>query len=1103
MTTTATTMVSQSKKNTALRSNTTTSGSSNCCDDDDYDENNDLPIILDIINSTNFNKRNRSYYYNYKNCITSLKIKKQAKVTTLMKMKKMIVGCSSIISFIYYWNNQTIAFCLVSSMLIRPTPIPPPFPFSFHRHHHRHHRVRSSLQQRHQQLPVLSSSLSSPSSSSFHHHYNHYGVHYRNDSRRRRRIVTKTKTTTKSKTKTTCLFQSSVPNSSSSSNSDNNYSHPAPLLGIAEAHLNLGNTINSNDGDGDDGVNNGKYNDSMDIVGASSSSINGDGEAFVAPLPMGRGETASLSDGDDNNIILNTVDLVDGKKMSMQHREDTTVLEVLGLDRSHQQQEQQQILNAVKESTKTATIRDENDNGDDENGTSDPKPDEVKFYSLWQRRPGRGESQGNTADDGVSSSLSSENKDSLNKMNSREVIKQREASARKWSEWMISGRKVRDDNNSNVESFQSPSFDTVASLESSSATSSNEGGGGIGSGNRMTDTATVLEFLPTAAAIVSASGGNDVEISRDNNESDEIFNVASPSSGGEDSTVASTTTMTLLSSSSPSSQTLDGIFIVEDKEASSIRGMAGLGTKLFSKNSKNKSASIIGGKSLRGIPGKRIMDKTMTMMTMRRQKKRQPTTSKESKNKGTKLSTKSIPIKRRRGQLREPGRISACDWRQNIINLPSSTILRDVRDPVSWVFVWAMLWSIMYECLKRVAEASSSSVVATLSSGGGVGRAATLTSTTTTRLGLPAVRWLNAAAWLTKHMCLPTVQHTMMVSAVSLLLVFRTNSAYQRFAEGRKIWNDIVDTSRDFSRMIKLYEFAIGTSKCRRINSLLASFPYLLRHRIRPSLMTFYRVNDSNIERDPEHSLLLYPDESLRDTDPELIALAKDEEETGFIRRKTRELCWVDRRTLPWKLIPGSALELCARAQNRPLWVCDRMAKELAVVEDSTTKFTNRERMALIGYVDKLSRSIGACERIHQTVVPMNYARHALRSLTVWLWTLPFVLVKDLGLLTGPVVAVLSWILFGVYEIGSRIEDPFQGTLRLSVYCDAIRRDVLADSIARDTAFILEEEGQSSSEKEGDYDAIFELDSESEEYDGDDLPPKKKKQMMWSFPGVN
>ena len=344
-------------------------------------------------------------------------------------------------------------------------------------------------------------------------------------------------------------------------------------------------------------------------------------------------------------------------------------------------------------------------------------------------------------------------------------------------------------------------------------------------------------------------------------------------------------------------------------------------------------------------------------------------------------------------------------------------------------------------------------------------------------------------------MCLPAVQHSMMVSAMSLLLVFRTNSAYQRFAEGRKIWNDIVDTARDFSRMVKLFEFAIGREKCRRINALLASFPYLLRHRIRPSLMTFYRVNDSNVERDPENSLLLYPDESLRDTDADAAVLAYDEEGKGggASRRKTRELCWVDKGTLPWKLIPGSALELCARAQNRPLWVCDRMAKELVMVPDELPLFTNRERLALIGYVDKLSRSIGACERIHQTVVPLNYARHALRSLTVWLWTLPVVLVNDLGLLTGPVVGVVAWILYGVYEIGSRIEDPFQGTLRLSIYCDAIRRDVLADAIARDTAFDLGEERKLTDDEEGEYDAIFELESESEEYGGD-FNKKKRTQ---------
>lgn len=91
-------------------------------------------------------------------------------------------------------------------------------------------------------------------------------------------------------------------------------------------------------------------------------------------------------------------------------------------------------------------------------------------------------------------------------------------------------------------------------------------------------------------------------------------------------------------------------------------------------------------------------------------------------------------------------------------------------------------------------------------------------------------------------------------------------------------------------------------------------------------------------------------------------------------------------------------------------------------------------------------------------MVPLNYARHTLRALTLWLFTLPFALVKDLKAGTGPIIFLVSWLLFGVYEIGVRIEDPFQGTLRLSIMCDMVRRDVLADESIRSTAFQLETE---------------------------------------------
>jgi len=313
-------------------------------------------------------------------------------------------------------------------------------------------------------------------------------------------------------------------------------------------------------------------------------------------------------------------------------------------------------------------------------------------------------------------------------------------------------------------------------------------------------------------------------------------------------------------------------------------------------------------------------------------------------------------------------------------------------------------------------------------------------------------------------MCLSSLPHSLMSSALSLLLVFKTNSAYQRFAEGRKIWENIINNSRDMYRMINLYENEMGRSKRRRLQRLLAAFPYLLRHRIRPNLI-MYRVDDMENVRDPGNSIVLYQDRAAHDLDPELAAVATQEEKLGKSRRKRRPLYWVDKRSLPWRLLPPEALEPCARSQNRPLWVCDRMAQEIRSIAEGPS-FTSRERLTLISKVEKLSNSIGSCERIHQTAVPLNYARHSLRALSIWLFTLPFCMVQSLELLTAPAIFLVSWLMFGVYEIGYSIEDPFQGTLRLSVLCDTIRRDVLADEVIRNTAFEKESSKGSSGGKQ-------------------------------------
>lgn len=349
-------------------------------------------------------------------------------------------------------------------------------------------------------------------------------------------------------------------------------------------------------------------------------------------------------------------------------------------------------------------------------------------------------------------------------------------------------------------------------------------------------------------------------------------------------------------------------------------------------------------------------------------------------------------------------RHSAKDWIHNVASLPKSSVLVEIANPCITITIWSAVVSVIHQMLAR----SQSRI------------------------------WQKVAC----DMCVGLQVHSFLVSSLGLLLVFRTNTAYQRFNEGRKIWEQILSRSRNLNRMLSLYENELGRERSHRLRRVLASFPYLLRHHIRPRCL-----HCKDVPKEFKLKLIEPLDEMVEtrhEGDKSHGGKWLQPPDATSPRTPTRA-CFVDKRNLPWSIMPENILQKCATALNRPLWACDRMSKEIFDTPYSDN-FTSRERLSMIGQIDKLSNAIGECERIHHTAVPLNYARHCLRSLTFWLLTLPFALVKDLGLLTGPVCGVVSWILFGVYQIGHSIEDPFQKTLRLSILCNAIRQDVMGEN---------------------------------------------------------
>jgi len=310
-------------------------------------------------------------------------------------------------------------------------------------------------------------------------------------------------------------------------------------------------------------------------------------------------------------------------------------------------------------------------------------------------------------------------------------------------------------------------------------------------------------------------------------------------------------------------------------------------------------------------------------------------------------TTEAVIIRKKKNPyIPQAGRYSSVDWLANLRGLPNSTVLYRIRSPVLWTCVCALLVCAAHSLLHPRGLFP--------------------------RLG--------------------TIGHSIAGGALGLLLVFRTNTAYSRFWEGRCLWEYILDVGRNLARAAVLFRNELGPDATARICRLVQAFPFCMIEHLRGKADKALRVKLEKLVQDPGQP-----------SDSDL-----------------------------------------ALATNRPLFVVNRLAATIAVIpNDAACRFTNRERVWLLGTVDKLSSTIGACERLVQTPVPLTYVRHTSRFLSLFMLTLPLALVDQLGLATVPMTGLLSWALFSILEIGLLIEDPFQRVLKLDVIADTLEKDIL------------------------------------------------------------
>jgi putative membrane protein len=220
--------------------------------------------------------------------------------------------------------------------------------------------------------------------------------------------------------------------------------------------------------------------------------------------------------------------------------------------------------------------------------------------------------------------------------------------------------------------------------------------------------------------------------------------------------------------------------------------------------------------------------------------------------------------------------------------------------------------------------------------------------------------------WQDWHFISTLVMHQLMGIVLGLFLVFRTNTAYERWWEGRRLWGSMVNNTRNLAFKVRTFLPGDEHHEDRMwFAQMIPNIPMSLKEHLRDK---------------HRHDQLEMVDDGL--------AARLDE----------------------IKHIPNAL----------SVMLYERVTKLY-----KTGKISGEQLMVLDRELKEFSEIIGACERIKNTPIPFSYAMYIKKFIFVYLLTLPIGLVGEEGLITVPIVVLIAYVLLGVELIAEEIEDPF------------------------------------------------------------------------------
>lgn len=210
-----------------------------------------------------------------------------------------------------------------------------------------------------------------------------------------------------------------------------------------------------------------------------------------------------------------------------------------------------------------------------------------------------------------------------------------------------------------------------------------------------------------------------------------------------------------------------------------------------------------------------------------------------------------------------------------------------------------------------------------------------------------------------------SLMHSLLGFVISMLLVFRTNTAYDRWWEGRKQWGALMNSSRNLAL---------------KMDSLLGK--NLVHER------EFYR------EMIPNYALSLK--NHLRGK-----YIAKDFTDTTLYQKNALN---------PAEHVPNQVASAI-------------FAKTIELQRNEV--FSPHEVWLVNAELESFANICGACERIKNTPIPLSYSSFIKKFIFIYCLTLPIGYIFSLHFLIIPFVMFVFYILAGLEVIAEEIEDPF------------------------------------------------------------------------------